>query len=85
MTAHTTDHVVYMPTTVSYRDVAVKRPTGTSRPSGLEALFAAGIRYLVSLPRRHAVKTELERLTDRELSDIGLSRAEISTVFSRTR
>ena len=85
MSAHTTDHVVYMPSTMSYSNVSVKRPTGTSRPSGLEAAFVKAIRFLVSIPRRQAVKTELSRLTDRELADIGLTRSEIAHVFSRTR
>ena len=79
------DHIVYQPSTMSYSDVAVKRPTGTSRPSGLEAAFVKAIRFIASIPQRQAVKTELSRLSDRELSDIGLSRSEIAHVFSRTR
>ncbi|RYY11193.1 MAG: DUF1127 domain-containing protein [Alphaproteobacteria bacterium] len=43
------------------------------------------MRYLASIPSRQAVKNELSRLSDRELTDIGLSRSEISHVFSRTR
>jgi uncharacterized protein YjiS (DUF1127 family) len=31
--------------------------------------------------RRNAVMNELERLSDRELADIGLSRSEIRSVF----
>ena len=85
MNARTTEHVVYMPSTMTYSAPVIARPKGTSRPSGLEALFVAGIRYLVSLPRRHAVRNELQRLSDRELSDIGLNRSEIANVFSRTR
>lgn len=85
MTAHTTDHIVYMPSTMTYRDAPVQHPTGTSRPSGLEAVFAKALRYVVSLPRRQAVKNELSRLSDRELADIGLTRSQIADVFSRVR
>lgn len=79
------NHIVYQPSTMSYSNVAVKRPTGTSRPSGLGAAFVRAIRFLVSIPQRQAVKSELSRLTDRELADIGLSRSEIAHVFSRAR
>ncbi|MGI4807527.1 MAG: DUF1127 domain-containing protein [Janthinobacterium lividum] len=85
MTAHTNDHIVFLPNTMSYSSAAVNRPTGTSRPSGLGAAFAKAARYLASIPSRQAVKNELSRLSDRELADIGLSRSEISHVFSRTR
>lgn len=85
MNARPTEHVVFMPSTMTYSAPAVQHPTTTSRPSGLEALLVAGFRYVASMPRRHAVKTELQRLSDRELSDIGLSRSEIANVFSRDR
>ena len=85
MIARTTDHVVFMPSTMSHPTIAVQRPKGTSRPSGLEALFVAALRYVVSFPRRVAVKNELQRLSDRELADIGLRRHEIAGVFARTR
>ena len=41
-------------------------------------LFVA---YLRSLPQRRAVMNELAALTDRELADIGLHRAEMGRVF----
>ena len=85
MSAHMNDHVVYLPNTMSYSDTAVKLPTGTSRPSGLEAVFVKAVRFLASIPHRQAVKNELSRLSDRELADIGLSRSEISQVFDRAR
>lgn len=85
MTAHTNDHVVYLPTTMSYGNTAVKRLTGTSRPSGLGAAMSKALRFVASIPSRQAVKNELSRLSDRELADIGLSRSEISHVFTRTR
>lgn len=85
MSAQMNDHAVYLPTTMSYSNTAVKRPTGTSRPSGLGAAFAKALRFVASIPSRQAVKNELSRLSDRELADIGLSRSEISHVFSRVR
>lgn len=85
MSAQMNDHAVYLPTTMSYSNTAVKRPTGTSRPSGLGAAFAKALRFVASIPSRQAVKNELSRLSDRELADIGLSRSEISHVFSRAR
>lgn len=84
MNANTSlSHIVYQPSTMSYSNTTVNRPAGTSRSSGLEAAFVRAVRFLVSIPRRQAVKTELSRLSDRELADIGLSRAEIAHVFSR--
>lgn len=85
MSAHMNDHVVYRPATMSYRAPAAQRPTGTSRSSGLEAAFVKALRFVASIPSRQAVKNELSRLSDRELADIGLSRSEISHVFSRAR
>lgn len=85
MSAHTNNHVVFLPNTMSYSNAVTSRPTSTSRSSGLEAAFVKAVRYLASIPSRQAVKNELSRLSDRELTDIGLSRSEISHVFSRTR
>ncbi|MDT7950880.1 MAG: DUF1127 domain-containing protein [Acetobacteraceae bacterium] len=86
MSAHTNPNpVVYMPTTLAYSNVTKDRAVGTTRPSGLGAAFANAIRYLASIPARRAVMGELARLSDRELADIGLSRSEIATVFSRRR
>lgn len=41
--------------------------------------FGASIREHL---RRHRVMSELSRLTDRELADIGLSRSEIGQIYS---
>ena len=38
-------------------------------------------RWLRDTSRRNAVVNELDRLSDRELADIGLSRGEIRSVF----
>ncbi len=84
-TSTSPNHIVYQPATMSYSNTAVKRRTGTSRPSGLGAAFMKAMRFLVAIPQRQAVKAELSRLTDRELADIGLSRNEIAHVFSRAR
>jgi len=40
-----------------------------------------GIKALLAMPRRIAVFDELSALTDRELADIGLTRADIRRVF----
>jgi uncharacterized protein YjiS (DUF1127 family) len=39
-------------------------------------------RWLRDVSRRNAVINELDRLSDRELADIGLNRSEIRAVFS---
>lgn len=86
MTAQTTsNHIVYMPSTVTTRDIAGQHASRSRRSSGLGARILDGIRFVASTPRRHAIKTELSRLSDRELADIGLTRSEISHVFSRAR
>lgn len=54
------------------------------RPGAL-SLFAAKCRRawtsLMELPQRRAVLDELNMLSDRELADVGLTRAELSNVF----
>jgi uncharacterized protein YjiS (DUF1127 family) len=61
------------------------RETPAYRPQPLGALgrglaaIAAGIRAYV---HRQQVMSELSRLTDRELADIGLSRTDIGQVFT---
>ncbi len=54
--------------------VADRRPTWVDRVKAFAASIAA-------LPRRRAVLDELSTLSDRELADIGLSRAELGRVF----
>jgi len=59
-----------------------------ARPSTF-AVFASrlvgAVRFLKELPQRRAVIDELSRLSDRELADIGLSRAELKLVFTKGR
>ncbi len=59
---------------------------GTKGASSLFAKFAVSqignvLRSIATFPRRRAVRDELYNLSDRELADIGLSRADISHVF----
>ena len=64
--------------------------TSPARPArGLGAQFARigapvarASRWLRDVSRRNAVINELDRLSDRELADIGLNRSEIHTVFA---
>jgi uncharacterized protein YjiS (DUF1127 family) len=41
----------------------------------------AALRWLAELPRRQATMDDLKGLTDHELADIGLRRADIHRVF----
>jgi uncharacterized protein YjiS (DUF1127 family) len=52
----------------------VKRP-------GLFARLGAALRWLAEMPKRCAVLEELSMLSDHELADIGLSRADLGRVF----
>jgi uncharacterized protein YjiS (DUF1127 family) len=48
---------------------------------GFLASIVSALRFLVELPNRHAVMLELNDMSDRELADIGLHRAELGRVF----
>ena len=67
--------------TVSPVQGAEHRTAQPRRPS-LARRMAAAVQYLLELPKRRAVIDELSRLTDRELADIGLTRAGLKQVFS---
>lgn len=56
-------------------------PVQASRGLGLSQLAADAVRWVVTWPSRRATLDELSRLTDRELTDIGLSRAGLRDVF----
>ena len=76
-----------MSDSLTYRAPVVEGTDGTladsSRPAarGLFARLRSAVAYLAEMPRRRAVLDELSMLTDRELADIGLSRAELGRVF----
>ena len=76
-----------MSDSLTLRTPALQGTDGTvaePRPSALNVL-AARLRQawssLVDLPRRRAVLDELSLLSDRELADVGLTRAELANVF----
>ncbi|HEY0419688.1 MAG TPA: DUF1127 domain-containing protein [Acetobacteraceae bacterium] len=48
---------------------------------GLFARLGGALRWLIELPRRRAVMDELGALSEHELADIGLSRADVTRVF----
>jgi uncharacterized protein YjiS (DUF1127 family) len=54
---------------------------GTVAISRLSRTFVRIGSWLRDSSRRNAVMNELDRLSDRELADIGLSRGEIRSVF----
>ncbi len=75
-----------MSDSLTYRSPAVEGTDGTvadatPAPRGLRHRFSAVISGLMTFSRRRAVLDELSSLSDRELADIGLSRAELSRVF----
>ncbi len=62
---------------------AARVPHGTpSRFGRIGAPVRRFSRWLRDTSRRNAVINELDRLSDRELADIGLSRGEIRSVFA---
>ncbi len=75
-----------MSDSLTYRSPVVEGTDGTvadANPAPRSLLQRAGavISGLMTFSRRRAVLDELSSLSDRELSDIGLSRAELSRVF----
>ena len=75
-----------MSDSLTYRSPVVEGTDGTvvdanPAPRGLKQRFSAVIHGLMIFSRRRAVLQELASLSDRELSDIGLSRAELNLVF----
>lgn len=69
-----------MPTSFSDA-VSARRDTGRRGGAGLGARVVAFARWLTDLPRRQALIAELAALSDHELNDIGLTRADLSRVF----
>ncbi len=76
-----------MSDSLTYRSSVVQGTDGTvaePRPSFFAVLarrVSRAMSALAALPRRRAVIDELNMLSDRELADIGLSRADLSRVF----
>ena len=78
-------HLEYMVANrLAYSSPAVEGLEGAVpevRPSGLRSLIAGWAAALMAIPRRRAVLDELSLLSDRELADVGLSRADLTRVF----
>ena len=77
------DLAIMLPETISHyfrdEDAYISTPE-VARPS-LFARIASVLRWVAELPKRRAVMDELSMLSDHELADIGLSRAELPHVF----
>ncbi|MGH7104302.1 MAG: DUF1127 domain-containing protein [Acetobacteraceae bacterium] len=82
-------------TAFNLRDAAfdqefISRPARVTKThAGGSSLSSTPARWITALGaslrehlRRHRVMSELSRLTDRELTDIGLSRSEIGLIYS---
>ena len=76
-----------MSDSLTYRTSIPEGTDGTvadPRPTFGQLMMARvtrAVKDLVALPQRRAVLDELSMLNDRELADIGLSRAELGRVF----
>ena len=72
---------------LSYVDASLEEPSLRTapvfapRPAGFSAWLARQIAGLVEWRRQQAALGELELMSEHELSDIGLSRADLSRVF----
>jgi uncharacterized protein YjiS (DUF1127 family) len=90
MSAHTANsEFAFRLPTLSYIDAKWEEPelrqatraTDTGHKAGLFAWLAARVKALRSWYRDNQAATELATMTDRELLDIGLSRADVGRVF----
>ena len=72
-----------LPTSMShyFQDEPEYLPEPTVRTPGRFARLGAALRWVAEMPKRYAVLEELNRLSDHELADIGLSRGQLSYVF----
>ena len=75
MTAHVAKESMTFPAAGGVRGGAGRR----SAAFGGRVL--AAVQWVADLPRRRAVLEELGRLSDHELADIGLTRADLPRVF----
>ncbi len=75
------------PSNLTYSDQSVEGKAGafgarqSARQGSVSSWLSNVAARIADLPRRQAVKAELAMLSDRELADIGLSRAELGRVF----
>lgn len=53
-----------------------------AQPASCWRRLADGMAYALATPRRRRTVAELSSLTDRELADIGLTRGDVSIVFT---
>jgi uncharacterized protein YjiS (DUF1127 family) len=65
----------------SLEEANFRAPALPGKPRGLRALVAA----FAAWREKRAALNELQMLTDRELADIGLSRADLPRVFDEKR
>ncbi len=75
-----------MSDSLTYRGSVVEGTDGTipetnTAPRSVFQRIGAWVSALFAISRRRAVLDELSSLSDRELADIGLNRAELSRVF----
>jgi uncharacterized protein YjiS (DUF1127 family) len=70
-----------MPNTLShyFRDDPEQLPQ--AEEPGVFARVGSALRWLIDMPRRRHVMGELSALSEHELADIGLSRADVANVF----
>ena len=66
-----------------FQDDREYMPASSKLGRGVFATLANAVKWVIEMPRRRAVLDELGALTDHELADIGLSRAELGQVFDR--
>lgn len=71
---------ILLPNTMS-QYAQFDREFGQPAPSGFFGRLHSAWRWLIEFPRRRAVLDELNMLSDHELSDIGLTRADLPRVF----
>jgi uncharacterized protein YjiS (DUF1127 family) len=73
-------------TAVTHTSSAARAPHGiVGRVARISAPALRLGHWMRDIGRRSAVINELDRLSDRELADIGLNRSEIRSIFSLSR
>ena len=76
------DSLTYRTSIVEGTDGTVADPRPTFGQLMMQRMTRA-VKDLMALPHRRAVLDELGMLSDRELADIGLSRADLGDVFNK--